>query len=538
MILKILHKLGGYFCITRLLSDSRTLRSSSSAKGEHESQSIPTTPVLGPAKDGVELRRTPSGRSIPALAQTSTITVEAERALSSSPKSASLSLGEAAGNASPEDINKSSAATEDLPTPPDTPGPSTDAATTEENTAEPEEHRDSDISAEATNPEPAPQDSAAVEPDLPDVKKISYHEDADINVKVLEPSGEEAVYAVCSSVLQTASRILKQTVPAEAASPIDLTSEPAFGLNVLFSIAHYKFQDVPQTLDAGELYDVAFVAEKYQTTTLLAPFVKSWLATNDFPAAAAAADSLPSTADKVLVAGWVLGQAQWLAQLVSQCACNASLGADGTLLDASGRPWSAQPVSSSLLDLVAAARQDAVARIVQVVSDPVSKLLSPQSYPGEQVRYCHAADATDEAVREECEQLQLGSAIMGLTKAGLWPPPEASRIKASPVALARSYAGVKMRRYLTPGLRFQDEEKAVEDAHAQCGFGHQAEIAKILSRPAELSAGLAQELEGRARLSGAYTKSASDGVSEASLDEVTPSAEATNPTGGDVAEQV
>lgn len=525
MIIKVLHKFGEYICIRKSVSDSRALRSSSSAKGENESQSIPTTPVLGPAKDGLELKRTPSGRSIPALAQTSTITVEAERVLSSSPKSATLSLGAAARTSSPEET-KSSGATEDLPTPPDTPGPSTDAATTEENTAEPEECGDSET---AENAKSIP----AAEPDLPDVKKVAYHEDADINITVKESNGDEAVYAVCSSVLQTASRIWKQNVQAQAASTIDMTPDPAFGLNVLFSIAHYKFQDLPQALDVGQLYDVAFVAEKYQTTTLLVPFVKSWLAEKDFPDAIGGS---PSSTDKVLVAGWVLGQAQWLARLVSQCANNARLGTDGTLLDSEGKPWNAQPISSELLDLIAAVRQDAISQIIKVVSDPVSKLLSPQSYPGEQIRYCNA-QAADESVREECEQLQLGSAIMGLTKARLWPPPEASRIDASPVELARAYAGVKMRRYLTPGLRFQDDE-AVEDTHAQCGFGHQAEIDKILSRPAELTASLIQELVGRAKLSGVYTESAFDGLVEQPLDEATPSAEETTPAGGDATEEV
>lgn len=529
MILKNLSCLSGWTCTEKhfFFLILKTSRSSSSARGENESQSIPTTPVLGPASDGLELRKTPSGRSIPALAQTSTVTVEAERVLSSSPKSASLSLGEAAGTAPPPEGIKSSGATEDLPTPPDTPGPSTEAATTQETTDEPEEREGSRAAGDA-EADLAPRDSAVE----PEVKKFSYHEDADINIKVLETNGDEAVYSVCSSALQTASRIWKQNVVGEAATTVDMASDPAFGLRVLFSIAHYRFQDVPRALDVGELYDVAFVAEKYQATSLLVPFVEGWLAEKDFPAAAGGS---PGDADKVLVAGWVLGQARWLARLVARCACNAGAGADGAVLDSEGRPWSAQPVSAELLDLVAAAREDAIGQIIKAVSDPVSRLLSPQSCPGGPVRYCRA-QAADESAREECEQLQLGSAIMGLTKAGLWPPPEASRTKASPAELARAYAGVKMRRYLTPGLRSQDDE-AVQDAHARCGFGHQAEIERILSRPARLTAGVARELEVRARTSGARAEGGLDGSNENSPDEVTPSVEAKAPGGGDVAEE-
>lgn len=413
-------------------------------------------------------------------------------------------MGEAAGAKSPEDIKSS---TEDLPTPPDTPGPSTEAATTNEATEDPAESAEADAS-DVVKDEP----EAPAKPEAPAVKKVAYHEDADLEIKVRESDGEEAVYAVCSRALETASRVWKQGVPSE------MESDSAFALSVIFSIAHYKFQNVPQRLSDGELYDVALATEKSQTTSLLVPFVRNWLAETT------STDSFPNGADKTLVAGWVLGQAQWVSRALSQCAYNASITADGTLLDSEGKPWNAQPVPSEVLDLIASVRLAAVTQIIKAVSDPVSKLLSPQSYPDEEIRYCHA-QTSDESVREECEELQLGSAIMGLTKARLWPPPEASRIKTSPAELARAYTSVKIRRYLTPGLRFQEGE-AAEDTHAQCGFGHQAEIEKTLNQPAQLTPGVVQELETRAKRSGVYSEEIFKGLTSHQEDEAASPVEA------------
>lgn len=504
---------------TKHSADSDISRSSSSStKGENDAESVPTTPVLGPTKDGHELKRSSSGRSIPALAQTTAVTVEAERALSSSPKSASLSLGEAAAARSPEDV-KSSA--EDLPTPPDTPGPSTEAATTSEGAAEdPAETAEATDASEVVQPEPE-----EAEPEPPAVKRVPFHEDADLDIKVREADGEEAVYAVCSRALETASRIWKQGVPSE------MEAESASALRVLFSIAHYKFADVPQRLsgdDAELLYDVALAADRSQTTSLLVPFARSWLAEID--AASSTQDqegsSFPlDSAEKTLVAGWALGHAPWVARALAPCAHRASVGADGaTLLDAEGRPWADRPVPAEVVDLLAAVRLAAVARIVRAVSDPVSKLLSgtggQSPNPDEHmeiIRYCHAPEgSSDASVREECEELQLGSAIMGLTKARLWPPPEPARVRASPEDLARAYAGVKIRRYQTPGLRFQQpaegEGAKVEDAHARCGFGHQAEMERTLAAPARLTAEVVEALEARARLSGVYSEEAFEGL--------------------------
>ncbi|KAF3766874.1 hypothetical protein M406DRAFT_251674, partial [Cryphonectria parasitica EP155] len=315
----------------------------------------------------------------------------------------------------------------------------------------------------------------------------SFSEDADLEIQVRNAQGEDVIYAVRSHVLESASRVWKQSIPARTSDTIDLSSDSAYGLDILFSIAHYRFQSLPQQLDVGELYGTAVAADKYEAIHLLAPFVKSWLVSLSTAA--------ESQSNETLVAGFVLGEAQSFARTIAHCAYNSSLSTTeegAVLLDAHGKPWSEQPLTGEVIDLLAAVRLSAIEQIIEAVSKPVNTLLNPQSGAagGELPRFCQAP-GDDDSVREECEQLQLGSAIMSLTKAKLWPPPAPSSIQASPAELARTYADVRLRR-------------SVEDGHAQCGFGHQDQFARILAQPAKLTPVVVEQLVSRAKQSGVY----------------------------------
>lgn len=450
------------------------------------------------------LKKTNSSHSIPAATQTSEVTAEAERPLGSSPprpKAASSTealqrLATGGNKSSGEPLEHS----EGLPTPPDTPGHSTRPTATledaqEASTANTTGDMTEESAADSTVPTSIdePRDPLLPAPE----KRVSYHQDADLDIRVQETDGTSAVYSVRSSILESVSRIWKEELASQAANG-NRSGDSAYGLDVIFSIAHYKFHDVPSIPSISNLYDVALVAEKFQAVHLLVPFIKGWVAglPSQITSPGAAVDE-----DKTLVTGWLLGQAEWFSKILSNCAYNAHIGAEGQLLDSEGKPWRDQPVSDDVVEIIAATRLAAIENIIKAVSEPVQKLLNPQYYPEEDIRYCHAPE--DDAAREDCEQLQLGSAIMGLTKAKLWPPPEPTRINVSPVQLANSYGDVRIRRHQEPGLRFRDGE-SVGDSHAKCGFGHREEIENILATPAQLSTSVVKELYTRAKRSGAF----------------------------------
>lgn len=436
------------------------------------------------------LKKTSSSHSIPAATQTSEVTAEAERPLGSSPPRPHTAASTEALQRLATGGNKSS---EGLPTPPDTPGPSTTATATLEDA---QDTSNANTTGDSTVPTSIdePRESSLPEPD----KTVLYHEEADLHIRVQETDGTNAIYSVRSSTLQSASRVWKDDLTS--LSPKTYQSrDPAYGLDVIFSIAHYKFHDVPRIPSIGNLYDVALVAEKFQTIHLLVPFIKGWIAglPSHVTDPGAAIDE-----DKTLVTGWLLGQAEWFSKILSNCAYNAHIGADGQLLDSEGKPWGDQPVSDDVVEILAATRLAAIENIIKAVSEPVQKLLNPHHYPDEEIRYCLAPE--DDAAREDCEQLQLGSAIMGLTKARLWPPPEPTRISVSPVQLANAYGDVRIRRHQEPGLRLREGDSG--DSHAKCGFGHREEIESILATPAQLSASVVKELHVRAKKSGAFSE--------------------------------
>lgn len=448
---------------------------------------------MGPVKDAeIDLKRTDSARSIPILAQTAHITAEAEP-LSASPKSASESLAESvqkpAEDGTDKELNNNKATpSEGLPTPPDTPGP---ASTAEATAGEVHEEEAESVSEETVEPI-FPAELAGIE------KRVKYHEDADLHIHARELDGTEAVYSVRACVLETVSRAWKEGLATRTSNVVDAVSDPAFGLDILFSIAHYRFASLPHQTDLKALYDIAIAADRYQALHLLVPFVKSWLASLDPSTLTEGGTSI----DKALVFSWILGDAQLFSKLLSKSAYQAQISPHGVLLDAAGNAWSSQPVSKEVLGLIAATRLDAIDEIIKAVSTPVNKLLNPQWYPEENTCYCHAPD--DDNAREYCEQLQLGSAIMGLSKAKLWPPPEASRIRASASELAQSYKEIRMRRYQVPGLRFQEGEEALVDVHATCGFGHHGAIDEILGKPTPLFGSVVSELLTHAKTSGAF----------------------------------
>ncbi|TDZ39234.1 hypothetical protein C8035_v006320 [Colletotrichum spinosum] len=493
--------------------------------------SSPPTPTFGPVKEGSGyFKRTDSSRSIPSLAQTTNADAEAQRPMTAMPgREKSFMTAKEPVEIGPESVaeKEEPTATAGAPVAAEAKPVAAHANKAEstvetraddedgESSSEDEDDDDGEKNAaEAKEPQGAqlatrvaivPARVPTPEADI----RISYHEDADLHVKVRESSGIPAVYSVRSSALSTSSRVFRDVLSGNTSSVVELKSaaDTATGLDILFSIAHFKFHELPTRPSVDVLYDLALAADKYAATHLLVPFMKEWVvALNRHVLMAGARND----EDKTLVLSWVFGEARWFGRVLARAAFKSRVGADGLLLDSTGRPWRDQPVSAEVVGMLAATRAEAVDRIIKAVSNPVHRLLNPSCYPGEEIRYCHAG--TDDGTAEDCEQLLLGSAIMGLTKAKLWPPPQPAAVKVSAVELARAYGEVRIRRYQTPGLRFRDggstaaaaEGAPVEDPHARCGFGHRENLDKILNTPAKLGSGVVGQLITRAKKSGAF----------------------------------
>ncbi|KAK1502042.1 hypothetical protein CTAM01_05480 [Colletotrichum tamarilloi] len=504
-------------------------RSASTITTNENATSSPPTPTFGPVKDGYFMKRSDSSQSIPSLVQSNNGD-EVKRPMTAMPGREKSFLGtkEPAVPAVPsipdEKVKPTTVPEEKEENTPSAPAEAesakpkavsvTETAKTAEDDAddsssEDEEEDEEKNEAEAEEPQGAQLATrVAILPPRPATpeadKRISYHEDSDLHIKVRDSNGSLIVYSVRSAALASASRVWKELLANNTSSVIELQSpaDTASGLDVLFSIAHFKFHELPTMPNVGDLYDLALASDKYAATHLLVPFMNDWvIALNRHVLMAGARND----EDKTLVLSWVFGEARWFSRVLAKAAYKSRVGPDGALQDSKGRPWKDQPISDEVIRMLTATRAEAIDKIIKAVSNPVHRLLNPSCYPGEEIRYCHAG--TEDGTAEDCEQLLLGSAIMGLTKSKLWPPPEPAKIKVSAVDLARAYGEVRIRRYQTPGLRFRDssaEGAPVDDPHAKCGFGHREVIEKILNTPAKMASSVVGQLITRAKKSGAF----------------------------------
>ncbi|KAK1574502.1 uncharacterized protein LY79DRAFT_565754 [Colletotrichum navitas] len=508
-----------------LFLNNRFKRAPTTKTTNENAISTPPTPTFGPVKDGYFMKRSDSARSIPSLLQPNDGDAEITRPMTAMPgkekgfldtkepavpsvdgeiansgaeKDAASAPGASVTNGAEHAKSKAVSVAETAQTAEDD---ADDSSSEDEDDDKNETQAQETQGAQlATRVAVVPPRPATPEAD----KRISYHEDADLHIKVRDVNGAVVVYSVRSAALASASRVWKGLLAENTAAVIELqsTADTAHGLDVLFSLAHYKFHELPTMPNVGDLYDIALASDKYAATHLLVPFMRDWVvALNRHVLMAGARND----EDKTLVLSWVFGEARWFSRVLAKAAYKSRVGADGKLLDSRGRPWNEQPISDDVINMLAATRAEAVDKIIKAVSNPVHRLLNPSCYPGEEIRYCHAG--TDDGTSEDCEQLLLGSAIMGLTKVKLWPPPEPTKIKVSAVDLARAYGEVRIRRYQIPGLRFRDstaDGATVEDPHAKCGFGHREVIEKILNTPAKMASGVVGQLITRAKKSGAF----------------------------------
>jgi len=115
-------------------------------------------------------------------------------------------------------------------------------------------------------------------------KVVSYHIDADLYVRVKEEHGT-VMYKVCSALIAAASPVWRKMIygglcprPDRGKWITDMVApeDNAYGLDIVFSIIHYKFHEIPERPDIDQLYGIARVVEKYGCSHVLIPYMRNW----------------------------------------------------------------------------------------------------------------------------------------------------------------------------------------------------------------------------------------------------------------------
>jgi hypothetical protein len=108
-------------------------------------------------------------------------------------------------------------------------------------------------------------------------KRISYHDEANLCILVRSEQGENVIYEACEALLSAASPAWQKAFESHISGIIfnlpNLEGQ-TYGMDVVLSIIHRKLSKIPHRPEIHQLYSIARVAEEYDCTHLLVPFMK------------------------------------------------------------------------------------------------------------------------------------------------------------------------------------------------------------------------------------------------------------------------
>lgn len=356
------------------------------------------------------------------------------------------------------------------------------------------------------------------------VKTTSYHIDADLAVKVQDSHGLQ-VFKVHSALIAAASPVWRQKIyGGEYARPktgdwviaMCDADEDAAGLDIIFSLIHYKYHEIPARPGMSLLHRVAQVASKYNCVHLLVPYTAKWIEGMDWQSIMTKQSG--DDYEKALFITWVFGEPCWFYHTISQVAYRATLDANcGNLVSGVGVPLEQYGLPSGLIgkypflscirsrttvdkfsaiDIIAKTRANAVSKMLTILESTLDKLLDSSSQGN--TTCCRSEDAAEE-VKELCQMMQLGSLIRGLTKARMNPIPQVDLYQGSARSLGKQLEDMKVSHYKIPGV------KPHLDSHANCGFRGKDITGEAMPEGVNLPGDLIQVLKGTAMRSGAYS---------------------------------
>lgn len=188
------------------------------------------------------------------------------------------------------------------------------------------------------------------------VKTTSYHIDADLAVKVQDSHGPQ-VFKVHSALIAAASPVWRQKIyGGEYARPktgdwviaMCDADEDAAGLDIIFSLIHYKYHEIPARPGMSLLHRVAQAANKYNCVHLLVPYTAKWIEGMDWQSIMT--EQSGDDYEKALFITWVFGEPCWFYHTISQVAYRATLDTNcGNLVSGVGVPLEQYGLPSGLI---------------------------------------------------------------------------------------------------------------------------------------------------------------------------------------------
>ncbi|KAF9878376.1 hypothetical protein CkaCkLH20_03868 [Colletotrichum karsti] len=245
-------------------------------------------------------------------------------------------------------------------------------------------------------------------------RPVFVDDDGDLSLHV-GPEGKTATYVVCAKTLARHSPIFrrmlfggfKESKPLDGSDwVIELPEDSPEGFKIFLDMVHGWFGRVPEELSLDQLVDVLIITEKYDATAITRPWARGWLK--------AVEDS--TSGFGLLCAAWELGDMatfeKMILKIIDEAECSADesrrLIYDGYYADEIKylEPPGLFEAIKELRSALVAAHMAPYVEIYDVLAKP----------GGSKLPFC---PLTDEKAWRTCDNLVLGSLIMGLMRSNV-----------------------------------------------------------------------------------------------------------------------
>ncbi|KAK0650112.1 hypothetical protein DIS24_g7138 [Lasiodiplodia hormozganensis] len=263
-------------------------------------------------------------------------------------------------------------------------------------------------------------------PSPPPLETVYFAPDGDTRLFLTSPDTSDKerpyiIFVVSSQVMELMSDEFKPWLKRRAcytepnavtsAQPILMPDDDARGMEVLMNIAHLHFYRVPAQLELERLSAVAQVAHAYRATKLLRPWWRGWWD-------AVKSKALMPGCEEVLYVAWAFGEEETFREIVDRLILTVKLNYDEECVTpdeivVSSSKEEGKRFPPNIQGLIHHGRSTALERLLQACYELVDEYLTAN----EQRTFC----CKNKSHQNACDSVALGSLILSLQEAELWP---------------------------------------------------------------------------------------------------------------------
>ncbi|KAI5919548.1 hypothetical protein F4810DRAFT_686660 [Camillea tinctor] len=285
-------------------------------------------------------------------------------------------------------------------------------------------------------------------------KKVIIDPDGDLSLKVWEHGkfgwfqlkvSEPIILVVCSRTMSRASPVWKKLLYggfAESKQPcesgkaewlVELPEDNPRAMTTILNIIHSRFKYLPrvsESIGVNDLYELTVLTDKYDLTTILRPWATNWMeAMHKIRDSWSSPPFLITDLWRHIWIAWEMGDLEHLKRTAKQMILY--LPEDRLGMVKVGQQTS-KPNNIGVLqppgleDVIKEGRLRSINGLLKLFQDIINRLIA---YP-DTAGYKAVCSSTG-YISKDCEAYMLGVLIKSLSRAGLWPIPEASHYSQS-----------------------------------------------------------------------------------------------------------